>query len=161
MPSIEIICVGQKTPVHFRGISFAVVSEEGELRSHHHPSRFQRDFDRLEGCIYHFVCPHFRKNRTGTFETYELLSKKCRNQCPNVVFLEFEQAFVPSVRKMLTALLAQSPVGRVVFTSDYRFSPNRTKRIKRISIREFWMLHRRKRLRFNAVYTISAGVNGS
>lgn len=159
MPSIEIVCVGQKSPTRFRGVPFAIVSERGKLRSHRHPSRFQRDFDRLEGCIYHLGCPHLRRSWTGAFEAYELLSRKCRAQWPRAVLLEFERAFLPSIRKMLTALLAQSPDGRMVFTSDYQFSPNRSKRITQISVQEFLALHREKRLRFNALYSITSGAN--
>jgi len=153
MPSIEIICVGQKSLVRFRGIPFALVSECGELRSHRHPSLFQRDFDRLQGCIYHLGCPHLRRRRTGAFEAYELLSRKCHDQGRSI-FLEFGREFLPSIKKMLSALLAQSPVGQVVFTSDYQFSPNRPKRIKQMSEPEFWALHRRKQLRFNTLYIV-------
>jgi hypothetical protein len=160
MPSIEIVCVGLRSLVRFRTVPFAVVSELGKLRSHRHPSHFQRDFDRLQGCIYHLGCPHLRMSQAGTFEAYELLSRKCRAQGrPN--FLEFERAFVPSLRKALKTLLAHSPVGRVVFTSDYRFSPNRPKRVKHISEQEFWSLHRRKRLRFNTLYTIESDPKGN
>ena len=161
MPSIEIVCIGQKSPARFRRVPFAIVSEAGKLQSHRHPSRFQRDFDRLQGCIYHLGCPHFRRSRTVLFEAYELLSRKCRDQWPTAIFLEFERAFVPSLRKMLTALLTQSPAGRVVFTSDYQFSPNRSKRIKQVSVQEFWALHRTKRLRFNTLYAITFGANGA
>jgi len=160
MPSIEIISVGQKSLVRFRGVPFAVVSERGEMRSHRHPSHFQRDFDRLQGCIYHIGCPHLRMKRAGTFEAYDLLSRECREQT-RTVFLEFKREFVPSIRRMLKTLLAYSPVGRVVFTSDYQFSPNRPMRVRRISVREFWTLHRRKRLRFNALYTIISDTNST
>jgi hypothetical protein len=153
MPSIEIVCVNQKSPSYFRGIPFAIVSESGEPRSHRHPSHFQRDFDKLQGCIYHLGCPHLRRSRTKRFEAYELLSGKCREQ-ERLIFLEFGKEFVPSIKKMLNTLLLHSPVGRVIFTIDYKFSPNRPKRIRRISAREFWALHRRKQLRFNALYTI-------
>jgi len=159
MPSIEIISVGQKSLARFRGVPFAIVSGQRELRSHRHPSHFQRDFDRLQGCIYHLGCPHLRRKRTGTFEAYDLLSGKCREQT-RTVFLEFKREFVPSIRKILITLLIHSPVGRVVFTSDYQFSPNRPTRVRRISVGEFWTLHRRKRLRFNALYTIISDTRG-
>ena len=159
MPSIELVCVGQKSLVRFRGVPFAIVSERGELRSHRHPSLFQRDFDRLEGCIYHLGCPHLRRSRTGAFEAYELLSRKCREQ-HRLVFLEFKREFVPILRTMLKTLLACSPVERVVFTSDYQFSPNPPNRIKRMSETEFWALHRRKRLRFNVLYAVVSDTKG-
>ena len=153
MPSIEIISVGQQSASRFRNVPFAVVSEGGALRSHRHPSHFQQDFDLLQGYIYHLGCPHLRRKRTGAFEAYELLSRKCREQ-GRMVFLEFGRDFVPSIKRLLSVLLSASPAGRVVFTSDYQFSPNRPKRIRRISLREFWVLHRKKQLRFNVLYTI-------
>jgi hypothetical protein len=153
MPSIEIISVGQKLLVRFQGVPFAIVSERGGLLSHRHPSHFQCDFDRLQGCFYHLGCPHLRRKRAGTFEAYDLLSRKCREQT-RAVFLELKREFVPSIRKMLETLLAYSPVGQVEFTSDYQFSPNPPKRIKGMSAREFWALHRRKQLCFNVLYTM-------
>lgn len=155
MPAIEIVCIGQKSPARFRRVPFAVLSECGKLQSHYHASRFQPDFDRLEGCIYHLGCPHLRRSRTKTFEAYDLLSTNCHNQWPAFVYLEFEWTFMPSLRKMLRALLERSPVKRLVFTSDYEFSPSRTRRIRQISLGEFWAIHQKKRLCFNALYNIT------
>jgi len=158
MPSIEIVCVGQKKPQRFRGIPFAIASEGGVIRSHHHPSRFQRDFDKLVGCIYHLGCPHFLGTGARVFEVYDLLSMRCRNQWPKLIFLEFEHMYVPSIKKIMITLLKQSPIDIVVFTSNYRFGQNKTKRNEKISLTEFWSLHQSKRLRFNELYNLTKGI---
>lgn len=159
MPSIEIVCIGQRSPSRFRGIPFAVRSER-ELKSHRIPSLFQEDFDKLNGCIYHLGCPHVKSMKSrGFFEAYGLLSSKCRNQ-ESTVFLKFRREFVPSVRQMLQVLIQKSPTADIVFTSDYQFSSNRARRFTGVSMKKFWSLHRTEQLRFNSLYFLSGNANG-
>ena len=159
MPSIEIICIRQKSPSRFPGIPFAMLADR-DLKSHRSPSLFQKDFDKLKGCIYHLGCPHLKSRKSrGFFEAYQLLSSRCREQ-ESTVFLDFRRVFVPAIRHILHALIQKSPTGSVVFTSDYQFSTNRPKRFKHISIDKFWLLHRRNELRFNSLYVITGNTNG-
>jgi hypothetical protein len=152
MPAIEIICPGQKSPSKYRGIPFPVLSET-KLKSHRYPSHFQEDFDRMSGCIYHLGSPCYKGRRGGFFEAYELLSPKCLDQ-ESPIYLEFRREFLPSVKRILKSLLQKSPTREIVFTSDYQGSPNRPRRFERIPLKQFWSLHRTKKLRFNALYVI-------
>ena len=158
MPSIEIICIGQKSPSTFRALSFPILSGT-RLKSHRYPSLFQGDFSQLRGCIYHLGGPSYKGRRGGFFEAYELLSPWCRTQ-KQIVILEFGRKYVPSVRRVLNSLLRKSLTGEIIFTSDYQFSSNRPRRFKRMSITRFWSLYRSRNIRFNALYKISDHADG-
>ncbi len=152
MPSIEIICVRQKSPTKFRRLPIAIKAETN-LKSHRLPSLFQKDFDKTHGCIYHLACSHLRHSRKGAFEAYDLLSRKCKNQ-GHLVFLEFTPRIAPIVARITKELLRQSPHGKLLFTSDYQFSSNKPKRVRNLTLPEFWELHRNQNVRFNALYEI-------
>jgi hypothetical protein len=152
MPSIEVVCIGQTEPLELGPLSFAVVSGT-RLVSHRTPTPlFQSDFDQLEGCMYHLGNPELRsKARTGTFFAYELLSESSRHGEP---FLEFADEHRPDVGIVLSALLAASPEGRLLFTSDWQFGPEGAKRHPAVTLAEFWRLHDARTLRLNAAYAI-------
>src|SRR6184192_1309033 len=109
MPSIEIVCVGQKSPADFSDLPFAVEASR-ELRSHRSPKAlFQADFDHLNGCMYHLGNPGLKNTRRGdVFFAYGLLSAACRHREPPL-FLEFDSIIEPAVRAMLQALMKASP----------------------------------------------------
>ncbi len=152
MPSIEIICIDQKSLTRFSSLSFVVKSEK-KLVSHRIPSLFQKDLDKLKGCIYHLGCRHLRYKRIGAFEAYDLLSRKCRKQ-ERMMFLEFNREVFPDVKRVIIKLIKMSPISKVLFTSDYQFSSNKPKRVKSLSLQEFWKLYKNRRLRFNTLYEI-------
>ena len=157
MPSIEIVCIDQKSPVRFGELPFVVRSER-VLRSHRYPSHFQKGFDKLEGCIYHFGGQYLRNRRGGIFQAYDLLSLGCRGQHQSR-YLEFKRSVIPLLRRILKKLLEKSPQSRIVFTSDYQFSPNKPKRVNGVLLSEFWKLHQDKQLRFNTWYEIVPSTN--
>ena len=152
MPSIEIVCVRQNNFTRFSNLPFAIRSEN-KLESHRSSPLFKKDFDKLKGCIYHLGCPHLKYKRTGAFEAFDLLSKKCQKQ-DETIFLEFKNKFVPDIKRILIKLLKNSPDSKVIFTSDYQFSSNKPKRIKDLNLSEFWELHKSKKLLFNTLYEI-------
>lgn len=123
MPSIELICVQQHEPSLLPQLPFAVCSES-VLRSHRSPTPlFQSDFDELRGCIYHLGSPFCDDaDYEGPFFAYELLSERCRDASPNR-FLEFAPEFVSGITSLLSLLLHASPIGLVIFTTDWQFGP--------------------------------------
>jgi hypothetical protein len=155
MPSIEIACIGRDVPVPIVADGFAVVSEHG-LRSHRVPSRFQSDFDSLSGCLYHLGNPSLRDPaQGGAFFAYELLSQASRDPFPPS-FLEFASAHVEEVRAVLSSILAASPLGRALFTSDWQFGPDWTHRFGPVSLGDFWQLHASRTLYLNSAYELVA-----
>lgn len=153
MPSLEIICIGQAEPCSFSDLSFAVESET-ELVSHRYPSLFQVDFNRLHGCIYHL---HAHKHIT----VYALLKRDWYTEEGGLTVaeesLEFRAKFSRDLQLVIDRLLANSPVGQILFTSDYQFGPRRAHRYGRISFEAFWNLHQAGKIRLNTSYLITAG----
>ena len=154
MPSIEIVCIGQAHPVELGALSFAVVSGS-QLVSHRSPHpRFQSDFDRLKGCIYHLGNPYLRTEpEHGPFFAYELLSESSRHGKPS--FLEFAADHRADVRTVLSVLLAASPAGQLLFTSDWQFGPAGSRHLAAVTLEEFWQLHEARALLLNAAYPIT------
>ena len=153
MPSIEIVCVDQIESTKFLNPPFAVEAEK-KLVSHRTPSPlFQPDFDELHGCIYHLGNPYLRDPTSlGCYTAYELLTKDTELGIGNLIHFKVE--FVPFVKVLLAQLLKSSPVGKVIFTSDYQFGPN-VKRYKRpITLETFWQQHDENKLRMNALYQL-------
>jgi hypothetical protein len=157
MPSIEIACIGIREPLSPPAVSFAVVFERG-LVSHRSPSpRFQADFDRTSGSLYHLGDPAFSATNGGFFNGYELLSEACRAAEPTS-FLEFDTRHLAGVRELLGWLLDQSPPGRLLFTTDWQFGPADTIRASPMTLAEFWKLHESRDLMLNAAYPIARAV---
>lgn len=153
MPSIEIVAVGQPRPIEVDGFPFAVVAD-AKLKSHRSPHpRFQEDFDRVSGIMYHLGNPSLKDDRAGRcFFAYDLLSEESRKV--EADYLEFAPAFRPAAETMLAELIAGSPTEEVIFTSDWQFGPDWTKREPALSLTEFWRLHDSHRLLLNALYPI-------
>jgi hypothetical protein len=124
------------------------------LRSHREPSRFQKDFGQLGGCIYHLGNPACDDpGYEGMYFAYELLSERCR-EAPTPRFLEFAPQYLPAVVDLLAILLAGSPARVVVFTTDWQFGPKSSRRYRTIREGTFWRCHRERRLHLNALYHI-------
>jgi hypothetical protein len=155
MPSIEIACIGQYAPAPIVATGFAVVGED-RLKSHRVPSRFQKDFDALSGYLYHLGNRSQRDaGEYGRLFAYELLSEASREPFPPS-FLEFSSVHVDEVRAVLSSILAASPVGQVLFTSDWEFGPDWTHRFGPVSLEEFWRLHASRNLYLNSAYALVA-----
>jgi hypothetical protein len=154
VPSIELVCVGQELPSKLPRLPFAVVSEPA-LESHRVPSFFQSHFDELQGCIYHLGCPGYDSpDFEGMYNAWELLSEACR-EAETERFLEFDSQFLPALFDLVGLLLEASPEGRVLFTSDWQFGPALARIYRPLVEREFWEIHARRGLRFNALYPIT------
>jgi hypothetical protein len=153
MPSIEIATIGLSTPLAPPVTSFAVVYEAG-LRSHRTPSRFQADFDRISGSLYHLGNPSFSGTTGGAFFASELLSVRSQDADPRS-FLEFSSDHVASVQALLEWLIDVSPTHRLLFTSDWQFGPEATRRFDVITLPELWDLHDSQELLLNALYPVA------
>ncbi len=154
MPSIELICVDQHEGLILPKLAFAVRSEP-VLQSHRSPSPlFQSDFDQVRGYIYHLGNPNCDKlEYEGPFFAYELLSERCQGSSQSR-FMEFAPEFVLGVRELIGLLLKVSPIGRVIFTTDWQFGPSSAKRYSETTEKSFWASHTNQKLRMNALYPI-------
>jgi hypothetical protein len=147
MPSIEIACQDLLEPLSPPETSFFVMREPG-LKSHRSPRpRFQTDFDELRGSLYHIV------DTQDSFNAYQTLSEGSRHGEPST-FLEFDREHLKSVHDLIHWLLGVSPCKRLLFTSDWQFGPEWTKRYDPMTVDEFWRLHDSKELLLNAAYPI-------
>lgn len=153
MPSLEIICINQQKPSDFSQLPF-IVEAEKELVSHRTPAPlFQLDFDKLSGCIYHLL--------DGNSPTcYDLLVRdwydsegNSNSRDDNVVFRD-EYAAV--LKRVLEELLSSSPVGQILFTTDYQFGPEVTQRFEPMPFVEFQELYNAGKVRMNASYLVTA-----
>jgi hypothetical protein len=156
MPSIEIVCVGQAEPLEFGPLSFALIADS-RLVSHRRPKPlFQSDFDQLTGCMYHLGNPDLRSgSRRRPFFAYDLLSETSQD---SAIFFEFAGEHRPDAVRVLSALLAASPEGRLLFTTDWQFGPENSERYPPVTLQGFWRLHDERRLRLNAAYPIVGAV---
>lgn len=151
MPSVEIICVGQREPVDFWYMPFTVEAE-ANLLSHRGPTAlFQPDFDQLQGCIYHLggACLRYPPVRnTAAYTAADLCTEWWD-------FLHFKPRYVPWVNALLDRLLDLSPQGRLLFTNDYQFGPT-VRRYKRpITRQALWTRHDAERLWTNSSFHIT------
>jgi hypothetical protein len=153
MPSIELVCIGQKEPIAFSNFAFAVVAET-ELISHRSRPLFQRELSRLQGCIYHVGNPDCRApDYSGFYFAYEVLSVESREHLRNR-FFEIAPEFQDSFRRFVHALLEASPAHSVFLYSDWQAGPSRASRYGTISESTFWQQHDAHQLKLNACYTL-------
>jgi hypothetical protein len=155
MPCIEVACIGLDTPVQVGATGFLVAAEAG-LEPNRVPSRFQVDFDELDGCLYRLGSTSSReRNRGGSLVAYELLSDDSRDRFP-ASFLAFAPQHVAEMRVVLASILALSPVGRALFTSDWQYGPEWAYRFGPVTLDEFWRLHESRALYLNTAYSLVA-----
>ena len=151
MPSIELICIDQGDPIDCSSYSFSVEASRELISDRVHSSTFQKDFRGLKGCIYRV---HEGTGRTA----YELLKRDWYDENgddngidDNVEFTtEHESNFIDLVKSLIQA----SPIGEIIFTSDYQFGPDEFKRFGTVSISEFLTLYREKEVRMNSLYRV-------
>jgi hypothetical protein len=156
VPSIEIVCIGQFEISQFDNLPF-LVEAENRLVSHRKPHPlFQKKLDALQGCIYHLLNP------TESWDAYLLLdtSIELMKRAPEpdedslIQALRFRPEYAPAVHAFLKTLLEASPVGQVMFTSDYQFGPEGRLYTNPFTLNEFWSLHDADRLHLNALYPL-------
>src|SRR5207237_8518459 len=137
----------------FSSLPFKVRAEK-ELVSHHSTnSLFQSDFDRLRGYIYHVL-------DGSTLTCYELLVRDWYDEHGNSngadENVEFREEYAGAVKRMLEELLNSSPVGQVLFTTDYQFGPEEAERFGPLLFAAFKQLYNAGKVRMNAAYLITA-----
>ena len=153
MPSIEVACIGLTQPVRLEAQGFVLESGLG-LRAQRLPASFQPDFAALTGCLYRLGKRAVREPPRGaSVAAYELLSVGSREPFPPS-FLEFSPEHVGEVRRVVAEILAASPLGRVLFTSDWQFGPEWTHRFGPLTLAEFWSLHDSRALYLNTAYAL-------
>lgn len=152
MPTIEIVCIGQINPISFSDAPFAV---EAENKLVSHRALFQSDFDKLQGCIYHLGNSDLRKREGYAFFAYELINKSLSDGDEKDC-LKFNDEYIPHVKNLLNRLLVAASIGQVIFSSDWQFSSEETRKFGMSSEKEFWKMHDANQLRFNALYEITA-----
>lgn len=156
MPSIEIVCIGQRSPMKLRRMPFAVVSDAEPL-SHRPDPLFQRELRTLNGCTYHLGNPGADSaTYAGAYFAYELLSSESRGRSRGR-FFEVATEFRSALEYLIHALLRASPAGALVFFTDWQFGPKRATRGGVLSENEFWKMHDAHELKLNACYTIRVG----
>lgn len=156
MPSIEVLCVGQSEPSEYEDLAFAVSADQ-TCRSHRTRSLFQTDFDAHRGVLYHLGNPSLKVDAEGRFFfAYELLMPASQESGE---FLEFAADHRPHAVRMLADLIRRSPAGRLIFTSDWQFGPERATYPGRVALAKLWQLHGDRRLRFNALYVVEDDAN--
>ena len=156
MPSIEVLCVGLSATKPIPETSFAVLCDPS-CQSHRGPTpRFQADFDRLGGVLFHVGNADLAGEPDGSFFAYDILSDASRGADPRT-FLELAPAHVASAQRFLDWPLASSPSGQIVFTSDWQFGPDWTHRFDALDLTEFWRRHASRELLLNSAYVINAG----
>ena len=152
MPSIELICEDQDSPIEFPDMPFAIKAER-ELISHRYPSRFQEQFDRLNGCIYHLGNPEKKDPQSpGFYFASELLDEEFMYGDEGV--LKFSQQYRNDVESLMRKLMDLSPIHRLVFTCDYQSGPEETIDGGEVMLTEFWEKHDHNQLRINAIYRV-------
>jgi hypothetical protein len=153
MPSIEIACLGLERPAPIAAKGFILQVEPG-LVSHQAQPRFQKDFDELEGCLYHLGFERQRDPHLGRpFTAYELLSPACREPFPPSI-LEFAAIHLPEIRAVLAAIVAASPLQQALFTTDWQYGPEWAHRFGPVTQSEFWHLHTSRLLYLNTAYEV-------
>jgi hypothetical protein len=152
MPSIEILAVAQGHPLKVDDLPFAVIADSMR-KSHRRPSRFQSDFDELDGILYHLGNANLKEDHAGrVFFAYKLLSPESKKV--EATFLEFAGEVRRDVEAFMSRLIENSPTHRLVFTSDWQFGPDWTRHEPEVALHEFWRLHDTRQVHFNALYPI-------
>jgi hypothetical protein len=153
MPSIEILAVGQTTPI-VAEFSFAYIAD-AVRKSHRRPApRFQKEFDNYPGILYHLGNPNLKHAFEGRcYCAWSLLSAESKKV--GRTFLEFAPEHHDSARELLRMLIDTSPSRHLLFTSDWQFGPGWTRYKQPVTLKQFWRLHDRRKVRLNALYPIT------
>jgi hypothetical protein len=146
LPVIEVACLelGTAAPIDAEGFE---VGCEPRLISSCVPARFQPELDALTGRLY----------RLGNGPSaYGLLSVACRETFPPS-FLEFAPEHLAEVRSVLERIVAASPRGQALFTTDWQYGPESAHRFGPLTLPEFWTLHASRHLYLNTAYLLEHG----
>ena len=154
VPSIDIVCIDQVTPIEFPDLLFAV--DAGPVPVSHRSPRpcFRRDLSSLIGCIYHLGNPECKlQGYDGMFLAYEVLSMESRHQRRHR-FFQVAPRFDAHFRFLMRTLSEASPVHSLFFSTDWQFGPRRTTRGGVLPETEFWNRYDKHEIKLNAGYTI-------
>ena len=148
MPTIEIVCLGQKKPLNCSSFPFAVRAENRVIS---HRGLFYDELKQFSGCIYHLGNPDFRPpSRVGFF------AGRLMNWYSDGNALRFKPRFQAGVQNLLQKLLAASPCNRLIFLSDYQFGGEKEWHSTPLNLRLFWHKHARQEIDLNSLYFLTA-----
>jgi|GEM_PF-2999454 len=144
MPTIEIFCGGQSSASAFSEMPFAVWSSPSKVS---HRAKFQKDFDALDGVLYHLGNAKF-VDTEGVFFGSDLVTFE------HPALLRFEPSMVAGIRKVFSVLLDESPKKRLLFTTDCQSGPDHTLRADPMPVDRFWELHDESSLVWHCAYLV-------
>ncbi len=146
MPTIEIIAVDSPSvPSLPRFKGFAYIAE-ATLVSHR--GLFQPVLDKYTGVIVHLANKDFEGTDGAWFAG--CLMNRDRGDV-----LRFLKQPARDARRLLKLMLRASPIGEVLFLSDYQFGPSRKKMERKVLPPErFWAMHDAGCIRYNTLYRI-------
>ena len=108
--------------------------------------------------LYHLGNSDLKADAGGRlFFAYDLLTPASQE---GGEFLEFGADYRSHVAAMLADLIRRSSTGRLIFTSDWQFGPERASYPDPIELARLRHLHDECRLRFNALYVVTDDAGG-
>ena len=167
MPTIEIASINS-TGLGLNQADFDIaIIEETKLESHR--GLFYDFLRKQKGVIIHIGNTDFKENKKGGFfagkivdwriesEKEQLISSdrgtQNQEEVPQQRF-KFKDNYKSDIGRLLQASMKGSPNSKIYFLTDYQFGPEQETFEIANTILDFWTLHDKKGLKFNALYEI-------
>jgi hypothetical protein len=167
MPTIEIASINS-TGLGLNQADFDIaIIEETKLESHR--GLFYHFLRKQNGVIIHIGNPDFKENKKGGFfagqivdwsfesDEEQLISSDIgtenQEEVPQQRF-KFKDKHKSDIDRLLQASMKSSPNSKIYFLTDYQFGPEQGTFEITNTILDFWILHDKKGLKFNALYEI-------
>lgn len=148
MPTIELISVGCREVPQLPCYNSFAYKAETKLITHR--SLFQGIFDTLDGIIVHLANKDCEGEKYYGWFAGDIMHWEESNS--PLVFLPDALA---DIRNLMIRLLAASPSGTLIFSTDYQFGGDRTI-AGEIGFDDFFRLHGKKALRYNTLYYLKS-----
>lgn len=171
MPTIEIVSINaDRLGLRQADFSFAII-EENKLISHR--GLFYEFLSKHSGVIVHIGNPEFRGDKDHGYYAGEIVdwsfgpdeivipvyrdgdgeSTPGSTENPQLTF-RFLQQYRSDIDKLLNIALANSPIEKVYFLTDYQFGPEKGSIEIHWTVTEFWAEHDNEGLCLNTLYEI-------
>ena len=169
MPTIEIISVNASTLSLNQADFNVAIIEENELISHR--GLFEEILQLQKGVIVHIGNPSIKLDAAGAFFASALVDwsfepggiiipendsdEVIDNTGANQQFcFKFLDQYKLDIDKLLNWALDHSPIKRVMFLTDYQFSPENARVEIIYTINDFWAIHDSNGLGLNTMYEL-------
>ena len=164
MPTIEIVSINSKE-LGLNQIDFDVaIIEEKKLNSHR--GLFCDLLRHQEGVIIHIGNPDFKDDKDGFFFAGMIIDwdfEPCDMILPEIDFrhptganqqfrFKFLEQYKNDIDKLLKIALANSPIKKIYFLTDYQFGPEKWNIEIVYTISDFWTKHDKDGLNLNTMY---------